>query len=130
MIILMVYIRKHFRNISMFRYYSILVFLEMFQILTIWPYNYREFFQFNKNSFSCKLIEYLTFLIAQCKSLISVIIAIDRYVSIKYTNKFQIRKKLSFQITVVLILFVVSSVLYTPWLIFSDIFTKSNNLTL
>ena len=50
--------------------------------------------------------------------------------SIKYTNKFQIRKKLSFQITVVLILFVVSSVLYTPWLIFSDIFTKSNNLTL
>ena len=125
-IVLFVYTRKRFRNITMFRYYSFSVIFETLELLLIWPFNFSEFFQFNNNRISCKMVQYLAYLFTQCVSWISVLIAIDRYLSAKSVGN-SIRKKRSFQIAALTTIFLVSSLIYAPFFVFNDIIIDLNN---
>ena len=126
LIVFLVYIKKAFRDVPMFRYYAISAIFETLELLLIWPFNYPDYFQFNQNSISCKTVQYLAYLFTQYVSWIAVVIAFDRLISIKYSNKYQIRKKFSFQITVLSIFFLLSSFIYSPYFIFNDIIKDSN----
>jgi hypothetical protein len=121
--------RKKFPSEPMFRYYAISVIFETLELLIIWPFNYPDFFQFNQSSVSCKTVQYFAYLFGEFISWIGVVISVDRFISIKYTHQFQIRKKLSFQIKVLSIMFLISSLIYSPYLIFNDITTSESNET-
>ena len=129
LIVLYVYTRKTFSSVPMFRYYAISVIFETLELLLIWPFNYPDFFQFNQNSVSCKTVQYFAYLFGEFISWIGVVISVDRFISIKYTHQYQIRKKLSFQIKVLSIIFLISSLIYSPYLIFNDLTTSESNET-
>jgi hypothetical protein len=128
-IVFLVYTKKSFRAVPMFRYYAISVIFETFELLLIWPFNYSDFFQFNKNSISCKTVLYSAYVFTQYVSWIGVVISVDRFISIKYTNEYQTRKKLSFQIIVLASVFLMSSLIYSPYFLFNEIIKTESNET-
>ena len=124
--VLFVYTRKKFRNIPMFRYYSISLVFETLELLLIWPYNFDEFFQFNKNSISCKIVQYLAYLFGVYISWIAVLIPIDRFISVRYPHQFRMKKTWLFQFSCLFVAFIILSFLYTPYFIFNVIIRDSN----
>ena len=129
LIVFFVYTSVQFRNVPMFRYYAISVIFETLELLLIWPFNYSDFFQFNSNSISCKTVVYFAYLFGEYVSWIAVVIAIDRLMSVKDATKYKFRKKLSFQLLVLLTTFLISSIIYAPYFIFNDVIAYSDNTT-
>ena len=127
LIVFLVYTSAKFRKVPMFRYYAVSVIFETLELLLIWIYNYPDFFQFHKNSISCQTIQYIAYLFGEFVSWIAVVITIDRLMSVKSATKFKFRKKLSVQFFSLLTIFLISSFIYSPFFIFNDVITHSDN---
>ena len=126
LIVIFVFTRKNFRSIPMFNYYSIAILFETLQILPLLPYNFPNYFLINENKFSCKFFQYYSYLTAQYTAWIGLVISIDRFISVKFSNKFAFRSKFSFQATVLAILFFISIAASFPHYQLNDIVPISN----
>ena len=75
----------------------------------------------------CKIPSYLSFALNEFTIWISVVNSIDRYVSIKYPDRFNFRKSYTFQTIILSIVFVLSLILYFPYYYFYDTVLTSNS---
>jgi hypothetical protein len=73
--------------------------------------------------FSCKILEYTMYVLYGFYPLISSLISVDRLLSIRFPTKFEFRKNLKFQATLVAGVFVFSLIINVP---FSIYFEKVN----
>ena len=124
--IILIYSSKKFRRQAMFRYYTVSIVFETVEFLFIWPFNYTQFFQLEENEFICKLVQYLSYLCFVYVSWVNVIIAVDRYFSVKYPSRFLIRKKFSFQFGILTGLFITAALIYSPFFEFDVIGSTVN----
>ena len=125
--VFLIYTSKKFRKITMFRYYAVSVVFETLELLLIWAYNFPDFFQFNQNDFSCKIVQYFAYFFGVYVSWVGVAIAIDRLVNVKYPKKFLYRKKWSFQLTIFSIMMLLLMLIYLPFTFYNKIESQSNS---
>ena len=126
LLVLFILTRKQFRNVSMFRYYSVVTAVETLQIPIIWIYNFPDFFYFNENEFVCKFIQSGSTLLLVFVTWMPPIISIDRFVSVKYPNKFLFRNKFKFQLSILACLLLGSLAASIPYYYFDKITTIAN----
>ena len=126
LLVLLILTRKQFRNVSMFRYYSVETAIETLQILIIWIYYFPDFFYFNENELVCKLIQSGSTLLLVFVTWMPPIISIDRFVSVKYPNQFLFRNKFKFQLTLIACLLLASSIASIPLYYFDKITSVAN----
>lgn len=122
-IVLFVFTREHFRKIPMFRYFTASTLFETVNILLYWPLVSQSI---NENSIFCKSVQFFSYSICLNISWIGMLIALDRYLSIKYPLKFKIRYELKFQILIIIGIFVLSVILNIPFVYYYDIISKNS----
>ena len=125
-LVLFIFRRKQFRDISMFRYYSFLVALETVEIPLIWIYYFPKIFLFNKIEIICKLLQFFSSVLAVFATLMPVVISVDRFVNVKYPRKFQYMNEFKFQLSVVVGLLICSSVISFPLYYYNELYSFEN----
>ena len=118
--LLVVYIltRKYFRKQSMFRYLVFATVVDTFNILSTWPIIYANFFQLNNLELNCKVFFYAVYVGFQFSPLLILVSTIDRYITVKGTIMFVFRKKLKYQILVILAIFLSLLAIDSPFFIY------------
>ena len=104
-IIVIIYNTKSFKNQSMSRYISILAIVNIFaaNLNGIYTFTY----DYLQTHFTCRYLLYIMMIFYQLSPSLSCIIAVDRLISVKYPRRFNIKNKLSFQIAIILIAFII-----------------------
>ena len=125
-LVLFILTRKQFRNVSMFRYHSLLVTFETLQMISIWILNFPNIFLLNENTIACKLIQYVSKVVASSVTWFGPIISIDRFISVKCPNNFLIRNKVKFQVTIIACLIFGSSIKSIPFYYFYNLYSINN----
>ena len=126
-LVLFVFTRKKFRNISMFRYYSFVTTFEILQIPFIWVYYFPDFFSFNENELVCKLIQFSSTLLLSFVAFMQPIISIDRFFESKYPKRFFFRNKFNFQLIISAGLLLGSSIVSIPFYYYDNIYFVENS---
>jgi hypothetical protein len=96
--------RPAFKNISLFRYMIISTTTETISLLFIWTSAFPDLFNINTNEINCKIYGYMSFAFLEIGPLVNAVSSIDRYFSVKYPFRIEIRNKFKFQASVVLCL--------------------------
>ena len=124
---LVIYILAHkmFRKIPMFRYYIVSAIFQTFRIVLFWPYDVENAFITILNEFACQMCSFLVNHLRNYIAWIEVVISIDRYVSIMHPHNFRFRDQLNFQLPILILIFLISGVVYSPYYLFSGLY---NNL--
>ena len=125
-LVLFILTRKQFRGVSMFRYYSFVVAFETPEILSIWVLNFPKIFLLTEKAIACKLIQYFSNVLAIFVTWMPPIISIDRYISVKYPNKYLFRNKFNFQLIIIACLLLCSSLTSIPFYYFHNVFSVNN----
>ena len=116
-LVVIIYNTKRFRNQSMSRYLMVQgVFSTIFANLH-WAYSLSLDFAFSE--FVCRYLLFVMMAFYQLTSIVSSIISIDRFISVKYPKGFTFKNNLSFQIIFILVSFVASLLIETPYAIYS-----------
>ena len=74
----------------------------------------------------CKIFAYIAFLAASYYHLLYTLIAVDRLMSIKYSTRFEFRKKFNFQLLALLVILIAASLVNVPHFIFDDYSNGTN----
>jgi hypothetical protein len=119
--------RPKFRIIPMFRYMIIAMIIDSFNVLTAWPSIFPYAFKTNRIVFICKFFYYLVYVFYQFSPWVIVISTLDRYLSVKYENRFKFRKDFKYQAIAVLIIFLVLVLIDFP---FYHFYSLDSNMTL
>ena len=126
-IVIYILTREAFRGQSMLRYYSFLVFMQTLELLAIIPFNVQFLSVFN-NLYECKLIQYFSYSASLLISWLSAFISLDRFMSVKYSNKFAFRNKIGYQLSMVSTILLISLISNIPYYYFTEIFEDSKGL--
>ena len=115
-----IFMSKEFRTQSMNRWLSLLAISDTLLILMIWPLNNPEALMVY-TSLNCKMLIYATMCFLLLSSTFIAIASIDRYIAVIYPTKLLIRKKLWFQLVVLLASIVIVLSLNSPYVAFYDL---------
>ena len=118
--------RKKFLKVSLFRYFIIATITDTLNFLFIWPANAPDFFKMNTYAIICKLYQYLSYIAYQLSVWIIVLSSIDRYLAVKYSNRFNFRNEFKYQAGAILTILIVLMVVDIPFLLFYDIYEDGN----
>ena len=119
--------KKAFRRQSMFRYYSFLVFMQTLELLTLLPFNIPVMSLYN-NLLVCKCVQYFSYSASQFISWLSAFISLDRFMSVKYLNKFAFRNKIGYQVSMISTMLLISLISNIPHYYFTEIFEDTSGL--
>ena len=125
-LVLLILSRPEFMKVPMFRYLIAATLFDTINVLLSVPFVFPEPFQIYKNSFSCKLFNYLTYIVYNISPWILSLSSIDRYLSIKYPKGFDFRNKFKFQFFAMVIIFFSISLIDVPYLIFYEVSNKTD----
>ena len=123
-ITIMIVARPEMRNISMFRYLLASMVNDCLVLMTMWLFNFPEIFI--NDSISCKWNTYLEYLNFNYSGWIVVVSLADRFITVKYPNKFLFRNQFKFQALVLLLIFFILVMLNIPFYAFYDYYSSSN----
>ena len=118
--------RKYFFKVSLFRYLIIATKKDTLNFLFIWLANAPDFFKMNTYAIICKLYQYLSYIAYQLSVWIIVLSSIDRYLAVKYSNRFNFRNEFKYQAGAILTILIVLMVVDIPFLLFYDIYEDGN----
>lgn len=118
---LFIYTRPCFKNKSVFRYLIISIVSNTLVLISLWPYILFEIFIEYINRTSCKVIQYFGNLFYLYCPWILVVISIDHLFSIKFPNRYKFRRKLKFQAKLLTIIFIIITILTTPFYWYNDV---------
>jgi hypothetical protein len=126
-----IFTRKKFRKVSMFFYLAITNILNLLMMLTVWPNSLAtNAFKTKTLSFSCKFFTFLSFYLSDLGPCVLLLSSLDRLASVKYSQKFQFRNKLKYQILIVLVISLAVAGLNLPVVMYMDLVAlKYNNVT-
>ena len=113
-----IFSRKRFRNTifsTYFRFYLVFQTLNLiYPINKIFEFNYAAYFS-NISNFTCWFRFYFGYVNFAIVSWFLAVISVDRYLSICYSSKYLLRKKLSFQLLISLFLIIFNICYYVPF---------------
>ena len=118
-----------FKNKSIFRYLLVATIVDTVNAIQIWPSNFPDFFLINTLDIACKLWFYLGNVFGTYTSWLNIVISLDTLFAVKFPRKFSIRKTYKFQLFVLLVLFVILCLLYTPFLIYQETLSDVSGCT-
>jgi hypothetical protein len=118
-LVLVIITRPKLFEISMFRYYIAATVIDTINVLATPLYVFPEYTGFNTNQLSCKLINFITNVFYIMSPWTVVLACLDRYLSVKYPNRFEFTKDLRCQILALIIVYCVITLINTPFYIFS-----------
>jgi hypothetical protein len=126
---LVIYILAHkqFRKIPMFRYFIVSAIVQTLRIILFWPYDVENAFITILSTFACQICSFLVNHLRNYIAWIEVVISIDRYVSIMHPHSFRFRDKLKFQISILILIFLMSSAAYSPYYIYSGLYNNTED---
>ena len=126
----MVFSRKQFKNMSLnyiFRLMTITDTLTVIQIIhRVLKYNSRDLRLIS--SFLCKSLDYMTYSLIPVKGWFMVLIAIERFIAIKYNMKYLALKSIKIQLLVAFVILTLNCVENIPVYISSNLRVMNNSL--
>lgn len=117
---IIIYSRKSFNkktSSSMVFYFKVLAFTDIISLLQFIQYIFEPFFGFklkDTSDFACKVLMILNYTPAATSAWIEVLIALDRMVYLNCQNRFKLLKHKTFQIKIILTIFIMNIILYLP----------------
>ena len=125
-LVLFILLKKKFRKVSLFRYLSISTVFDTFNVLLAWPGNLPNYFLINDYSASCKIYQYLCYMVFQIPPWINVISSADRFVAVKYSSRFHFRNGIKFQAFIVSTVCFLLIIINVPYFLYYDIQQNGN----
>jgi hypothetical protein len=107
-----------FQKEPLFRYLIFATVVDTVNIFQIWPNSFPEVFMINEIVLSCKLLYFLAGVVNTFSALNNVLVSIDTLVIVKYSRRFQFRKKYKNQMLIELIIFLVSCMISLPFIFY------------
>jgi hypothetical protein len=113
--------RPLFRNKSLFRFLAVASFFNMWRIMMWVMATFSAIFGLNNSSIACKLFNYIGLLPHEASTWIELWTGIDRYISVKYPQKFLLRNSLKNQVITVLLIISINLFLNIAYLFQTDL---------
>jgi len=113
--------RPSLRNKSLFRFLAVASFLNMWRLLTWVAPTFSVVFGLNNSSLQCKIYSYLALLPHEVSTWIELWTGIDRYISVKFPQKFTFRNKLKYQMIIISFIITINLFLNIAYLFQTDI---------
>jgi hypothetical protein len=120
---LVIYImtRPELRNVSLFRFLAVASFLNMVKlfefVVLIWP----DTFGVSNSRLACKFIFYFGYLPHHICNWALLWSGLDRYISVKYPNKYKFRNTIKFEVLIWLVLLFLGLLIQIPYYFNADV---------
>ena len=125
-LVLYILTRPKFQKVSIFRYLVVSTIFETFVLLTIWPYNLPNLFQMNTNTFSCKIINYMSYIAYQFCPWIMVLSSADRFLAVRFPTRYKYRNEMRYQAIVLFVIFCLLVLFDIPYYLYYNIYEFGN----
>ena len=112
-IVIFILTKPRFRKESTFRFLIISTIASSIKLLTTWSITFYETVLID--DLKCKILSYLGFLIGRFPPWVNGLGSVDRYVSVKYPQKFKFRYQFKYQALAVLLVFIALIFLDLPF---------------
>ena len=122
--IIIVILRSKLLENSFFRYMIAASIFDILNVLLLWMSPVYEILNINRFSLNCKLNIYFNMLVSHLCPWMNVLSSIDRYLSVKYATKFEIRKKFKYQFLAILFVCLIIGLIDTPFIFFVNVTTN------
>ena len=113
---LVIYIisRPKFRSIAMFRYLIVATLVDTINLSTMWPALYINELNIMSVELSCKFFFYAIYVFYQFSPWLLVLSTLERYLSVKFQNRFKFRNEFKYQLLIMIIIFLMTVILDFP----------------
>ena len=126
-LVLYILSQKEMRKVSIFRYLIAASVFDIMNCLTLWPYNYPNFFLMNTYSLSCKLQFYIANTFFAAGPWFILLSSLDRLIIVYYPYSLKFRKMFKFQALEMGTLLTVLMIINLPFYFYTDIIDADND---
>jgi hypothetical protein len=113
--------RPSLRNKSLFRFLAVASFFNMWRMVMWVMATFSVVFGLNNSSIACKIFTYTALIPHQTSTWIELWTGIDRYISVKFPQKFTFRNKLKYQMIIISFIITINLFLNIAYLFQTDI---------
>ena len=123
-IVIYILTKPEFLKQSLFRYLLVGTFINTIIQVLAWLFFYPDSIYMNENMLSCKLFFYIGNIFLSLTPYLNVLTSLDTCFAVRYPTKFQLRKKLKYQVIVVSFIFIILCLLHLPEIFLLNVYSN------